>query len=123
MFSCIPSLFEKAQRSTNFKVYFDQPEITMKHKPINPQTASNLDTLMGVDANKKRKEHKSHDVKPETASGISNLMGLTVKATSHDRQLRGREEEISGVRGEGTKADAVLGATVSGGKSREGSRG
>lgn len=95
----------------------------MKHKPVDPQTASSLDTLMGVDANKKRKEHKPHDVKPETASGISDLMGLNVKATSHDRQLRGREEERSGSHGDGGKADAVLGTAVSGGMSRQGSRG
>lgn len=78
---------------------------------------------MGVDANKKRKEHKPHDVKPETASGISDLMGLDVKATSHERQLRGREQERSAFQGNGAKADAVLGATVSGGTSRQGSRG
>ncbi|ETS76778.1 hypothetical protein PFICI_12165 [Pestalotiopsis fici W106-1] len=95
----------------------------MKHKPVNPQTASSLDTLMGVDASKKRKEHKAHDVKPETASSISDLMGLDVKATSHERQLRGREEERSEIKGKGAKIDTVLGATVSDGKSREGSRG
>lgn len=95
----------------------------MKHKPVDPQTASSLDTLMGVDANKKRKEHKSHDVTPETASGISDLMGLNVKATSHERQLRGCEEETSVSQRDGAKADAVLGAAVSGGISRQGSRG
>ncbi|KAK6207133.1 amino acid transporter [Pestalotiopsis sp. IQ-011] len=95
----------------------------MKHKPVDPQTASSLDTLMGVDANKKRKEHKPHDVKPEIASGISDLMGLDVKATSHDNQLRGREGETSVLQGNGAKADAVLGTTVSGGMSRQGSRG
>jgi hypothetical protein len=97
----------------------------MKHKPVDPQVASNLDTLMGVDASKKRTDKKQHhDVKPKTAEGLSNLMGIDVKPTSHDKQLRGREEDRGGSKGAGHKADALLGAEVSGGgQGKEGSRG
>ncbi|KAK6063353.1 hypothetical protein SCUP234_10367 [Seiridium cupressi] len=92
----------------------------MKHKPVNAQLADNLGTLMGVDASKKHKEKTPHHVKPETADGLSNLMGVNVKPTSHENQLRGRQECTGSM--DKNKADAVLGADVSGGKSRDGSR-
>lgn len=84
----------------------------MKHDP-KPETAENLDTLMGIDVNKKDKhKHKEKkDVKPGTADGISNLLGFNVRPTSHENQLKGNKATACDHEGreKHDKAKSVLG--------------